>query len=785
MADLGNRANVNSAIDLLLDDLQPDEAIQPSDHNVLLKDILDTLANGLSTVLRTGNTTDGQNLTITSSSIFQFANGSNGRLQSDTLTAFRNWTLPDATGTIALIGDVFTAGSGITENAGQIDLGGTLTIDAIINGAGNRTLKLGTNVLNENLSILEKNSIQAFERYANSFPFVNSGLEITKNPGNFIGNLKSSATDYVQFRLTSDEFLVNSFLGTNNLVHQSSSTLSQTIVSDTSGGTSSRLELYGSGRVNLGTNGSVGASIVLDSVNTFTDRNTTAKGLEYALDYSANYTDRSLVDKAFVLANAGDSIYTADGTIGAGRVANITDSLTLGHLKIDQSIFGNYSFIGTTTKNSSTGYNIAIYKPTGQMSFNVPSGTNMHFDVGNSIKGKLLSNGDWVFGGTGIIGTENICLKKPTAIQGIGTSGSSALAIYDNDTTPNKLWDFLDNGNVDLDQNTVLDLGANNITFKSTTFNHFNLYRSASGNGSGAAILLKLNNSLNQETTYNEILSIIETNTANSENGAFWFRNSIDGTIRTTAQISKSLGFYIDASYFSGDLFKIQNGSTSALTVDSLSKTTVNSGGYNPFKIKRNVNSVGNGSGMEFENRNSSNTDKIYASIIQVIKGATAGNEDGSLQISVMDGGSLIKKVDIKNNSINLSIATSSTGTVVGDIWSQNGTVKIGNPSANITSIASVGGLTVNADTTEMAKVLALATNITINAPTGTPNDNQSLWFRILDNGTSRTITLNAVFEDYTGNFPTSTTAGKYLIFAGKWNADEGKWNILAWKVQP
>ena len=141
--------------------------------------------------------------------------------------------------------------------------------------------------------------------------------------------------------------------------------------------------------------------------------------------------------------------------------------------------------------------------------------------------------------------------------------------------------------------------------------------------------------------------------------------------------------------------------------------------------------------------------------------------------------------INIKNNSINLSIATSSTGTVVGDIWSQNGTVKIGNPSANITSIASVGGLTVNADTTEMAKVLALATNITINAPTGTPNDNQSLWFRILDNGTSRTITLNAVFEDYTGNFPTSTTAGKYLIFAGKWNADEGKWNILAWKVQP
>ena len=160
----------------------------------------------------------------------------------------------------------------------------------------------------------------------------------------------------------------------------------------------------------------------------------------------------------------------------------------------------------------------------------------------------------------------------------------------------------------------------------------------------------------------------------------------------------------------------------------------------------------------------------------------------GSSALTIYDNDTTPNKLwdFLDNGKLNASnLPTISTGTVVGDVWSQNGTVKIGNPSANITTVASVGGLTVNADTTEVAKVLALATNITINAPTGTPNDNQSLWFRILDNGTSRTITLNAVFEDYTGNFPTSTTAGKYLIFAGKWNADEGKWNILAWKVQP
>ena len=131
MTDLISRANVDIAINTLLNDLQPNDAIQPSNHNGLLKDILDTLSNGLSTTLRTGNTTDGQNMTITSSSIFQFENGSNGRLQSDSLTAFRNWTLPDKNGTVAMLTDI-TGG----DNLATADL----TFDAVhtadINGYG-------------------------------------------------------------------------------------------------------------------------------------------------------------------------------------------------------------------------------------------------------------------------------------------------------------------------------------------------------------------------------------------------------------------------------------------------------------------------------------------------------------------------------------------------------------------------------------------------------------------------------------------------------------------------
>lgn len=106
MSDLGSRANVNTAINLLLDDLQPNEAIQPSDHNTLLKNILDTLANGLSVTLRTSNTTSGKNVEITAGDSIDFGNGAFlGSLVPTTLTANRQYDLPNKTGTIALLSD--------------------------------------------------------------------------------------------------------------------------------------------------------------------------------------------------------------------------------------------------------------------------------------------------------------------------------------------------------------------------------------------------------------------------------------------------------------------------------------------------------------------------------------------------------------------------------------------------------------------------------------------------------------------------------------------------------
>jgi hypothetical protein len=63
----------------------------------------------------------------------------------------------------------------------------------------------------------------------------------------------------------------------------------------------------------------------LTTANTFTDNNTTKKGLQYAADYSADYTTRSLVDKAYVDSVAGGGVSPVAETY---TLANVTPDRT-------------------------------------------------------------------------------------------------------------------------------------------------------------------------------------------------------------------------------------------------------------------------------------------------------------------------------------------------------------------------------------------------------------------------------------------------------------------------
>ena len=167
-----------------------------------------------------------------------------------------------------------------------------------------------------------------------------------------------------------------------------------------------------------------------------------------------------------------------------------------------------------------------------------------------------------------------------------------------------------------------------------------------------------------------------------------------------------------------------------------------------------------------------------------LVKGSDNAAATSGFKVTDVNNLSLL---DVKNNgALKLQYLPSlPAGTVAGDLWSQNGTLRIGNPTANIQTEVSASTITPNIDTTKLIVTSALAAALTIAAPTGTPQEGQELTFRFKDDGTARALTWNAIFEDYTGSLPTTTTAGKTVYIGCKYNLINTKWDVVAVQTQP
>ena len=169
------------------------------------------------------------------------------------------------------------------------------------------------------------------------------------------------------------------------------------------------------------------------------------QGTEYGM------TGISAVNSALYIANYTDS---APRMQFFGGTTNVTGN---GYLK-----FRNYS---ATTDN----INIAR------------SGKN--FINPDSVGG--FSDAGFIVMGDTYISTETISLQGQTAIKGNGTSTGSALSIYDNDTTPTKLWDFLDNGNISLGVDSVINQDSNVLQFSNINSIGGLKFNGTSNNGIG------------------------------------------------------------------------------------------------------------------------------------------------------------------------------------------------------------------------------------------------------------------------------------------------------------
>lgn len=133
-----------------------------------------------------------------------------------------------------------------------------------------------------------------------------------------------------------------------------------------------------------------------------------------------------------------------------------------------------------------------------------------------------------------------------------------------------------------------------------------------------------------------------------------------------------------------------------------------------------------------------------------------------------------------------VATALGSNANAAGGFATIDGTATLTNKRINprVSSTASASSVTPDIASFDQYCFTALAATLTIDPPIGTPVDGNKLIFRILDDGTSRSLSWNATYTPIGVVLPSATTISKMLYVGCIYNAANTRWDVVAVTTQ-
>jgi len=99
--------------------------------------------------------------------------------------------------------------------------------------------------------------------------------------------------------------------------------------------------------------------------------------------------------------------------------------------------------------------------------------------------------------------------------------------------------------------------------------------------------------------------------------------------------------------------------------------------------------------------------------------------------------------------------------------------------AARVQTVTTASSVTPDIDSYDVIEVTALDQPLTVNNPTGTPLNIQSLIIKIFDDGTSRTVTFGSAYNANGSSLPTDTVIGETLYVPFLYNSDTLEWDYI------